>query len=505
MTDTSYTLQPGDCINGYEIKDVLGTGGFGVTYRATDLNLSQEVAVKEYFPTIAMRQSGSYQVKANSHVTQPEYDIGLKRFHEEGPIMAKFSHVNIVRVLNVFEGNGTAYMVMEYEHGQDLDHYVKNNARPLGYGEIIGFFMPILDGLRAVHKQNVLHLDIKPDNIFIRTNSTPCLIDFGGARHYAAEDAKKSRLVNKVSFMVAADGYSPPEQYSEQRENKGPWSDIYALGATIYVCMSAGQPLIRSTERLDQIINGFPDPLIPATRRFQGKYPQELLELVDRCLAPQRDRRPQNAEDMQDVLIKIVNDEENKQKKPAPKASKPPQQQGINSSKSAPITPPPAQHFYSGSTSTPKSDRGTVVNLGATVYAGFWLRILAGIIDVILINVAGFIFGLVLGTLILAADGNIEDSSTELVINIIGFIFGLLYFSLMESSSMGATLGKRAVGIKVIDLQGNSISLGKAMGRHLGRILSMLLVMIGFLMVGFTRHKQGLHDMMAGTLVIKKA
>ncbi len=300
----SYTLQPGDRIQQYAIQDILGAGGFGVTYRAMDVNLRREVAIKEYFPTIAHRAKGSQTVRA-SGAHQQEYDIGLDRFSKEAQMLAQFSHINIVRILNSFEGNGTAYMVMEYEQGQDLSKFIAGIGRPLGYGEIIGFFIPILDGLRAMHNKSVLHLDLKPNNILIRSNSTPCLIDFGGARYQAAQ---ASRLVNaKVSFMVVADGYSPPEQYSLDKESKGTWSDTYALGATLYACMDNGKIPPSSTMRSGKLMNTERDPLQPAIERFQGKYPQALLELVDQCLSLQRQTRPQNAQDLQDRLIQIAN------------------------------------------------------------------------------------------------------------------------------------------------------------------------------------------------------
>jgi len=337
----NYTLQPGNRINDYEIQDILGAGGFGVTYQAMDLNLRHEVAIKEYFPTIAIRSKGSRTVRT-TEINQQEYAIGLDRFYKEAQLLAQFSHINIVRILNAFEGNGTAYMVMEYEHGQDLSKFIEKIGRPLCYGEIIGFFVPILDGLRAMHKKNVLHLDLKPNNILIRTNSTPCLIDFGGARYQAAQ---ASRLVTaKVSFMVATDGYSPPEQYSNDKESKGAWSDIYALGATLYACMDSGKIPPSSTMRSGKIMNTDRDPLQPATERFKGKYPQALLELVDRCLSLQRSRRPQNAQDMQDILIQIANQETIQ--------SKGHEEQSVDSGSRS-----------TGSTSKPQNPR-----------SGFWLR-----------------------------------------------------------------------------------------------------------------------------------
>lgn len=497
----SYMLEPGSRLGSYEIKRILGVGGFGVTYHATDVNLNRDVAIKEYFPGIAFREKDSYVVKAKSYSHQQEYDIGLNRFYKEAQIVAKFNHINVIRILSVFEANGTAYIVMEYEHGEDLDHYLKRIGRPLSYGEIIRFFMPVLDGLRAVHKQNVLHLDIKPDNIFIRTNSTPCLIDFGGARHYAAQESRL--VVAKVSFMVAADGFSPPEQYNSAAGDKGPWSDIYALGATLYACMDNGKSPTSSLERSGDLMNDRADPLQPAAVRFKGKYPQDLLKLIDRCLSPQRARRPQNAQEMQDILIKIANNEAVKWQESVKKLNTPlqpaHQRDFVNP---PPVSPQPysPQGIYAGHEISDNPDN--------FVYAGFWLRAGAYVIDIILILAIAFVVGAILGVIIVTLGMDIDEVlGTNQPIgagDIIGFAIGLLYFASMESSASGGTLGKRAVGIRVVNLSRQRISFGNAVGRHFGKILSGLILLIGFLMAGFTARKQALHDMMAGTLVIKK-
>ncbi len=490
----SYTLQPSDSINCYHIQKTLGTGGFGVTYKAIDSNLRREVAIKEYFPTIAYRAVGSCEVYAKSPSNQREYDIGLDRFYNEAQMLAQFSHINIVRILNVFSANNTAYMVMEYEHGQDLSQFMNNISRPLCYGEIIGFFIPILDGLRAMHKHHVLHLDLKPDNIFIRSNSVPCLIDFGGARHHAAQASRL--VVAKVSFMVATDGYSPPEQYSDDKKSKGFWSDIYALGATLYACMDNGTPPPSSMARFDSIMNAERDPLQPATVRFSGKYPEDLLKLVDCCLSPQRERRPQNAQEMQDILIKIANKEPIKWKQPIYKTT-PPASRG-NPLEPPPLSPPPSQ---TGGASKPETI--AVATPSVLVYAGFWLRIAAFILDTLLILVVLFLIGFAIGFAVNNAKV-VGNSETFDLFDIFSIILQWLYFAGMESSTAGGTFGKRAVDIRVVDLQGQRISFGRATGRYFGKIISALILFIGFFMIGFTSKKQGLHDMIADTLVIKK-
>lgn len=499
----SYTLQPGDRVNGYEIKEVIGSGGFGVTYRATDLNHHQDVAIKEYFPTIAVRGEGSHRVRANSQMNQKEFNIGLNRFRQESEMLARFSHISIVRILTVFEANSTAYMVMEYEHGRDLNRHIAQLQRPLSYKEIIDIFIPLLDGLRAMHRENILHLDIKPDNIFIRTNSTPCLIDFGGARHHAAQD---SRLIaKKVSFMVAADGFSPPEQYSNDNKTKGPWSDIYAMGATIYSCLDNGRTPPGSQERYGETMNDKPDPLEPATKRFKNKYPHDLLELIDRCLSHKRQERPQDALEMQDILISIANKEavtwEKKDKVAAPvQPPKTKKKQATQTPSSNEVKP----KSYTNN-NRPRGPYAPPPDNKNLVYAGFWMRTAALLLDTILlfiIWVSLILLSPALGIDLQAVLGSSTGFFSPL--NMTLYILPLIYFAGMESSAGGGTFGKRAVRIRVVDENGQRITFGKAVGRYLGKILSGLLFLFGYLMAGFTRRKQGLHDMMSGTLVIQK-
>lgn len=484
-------LESGSTLGNYQIKKILGIGGFGVTYQAFDQLNNKDVAIKEYFPGISFRDKGSLTVKAKSYSHQQEYDIGLNRFYKEAEIIAQFNHINIVRILNIFEGNGTAYIVMEFEHGKDLDQYLKHIGRPLSYNEIIKVFMPLLDGLRAVHKKGVLHLDIKPDNIFIRTNTTPCLIDFGGARHQAAQESRL--VVAKVSFMVAADGFSPPEQYNSASIDKGPWSDIYALGATIYACMNNGESPANSLERAGDLMNEREDPLCPATILFKDTYPEKLLELVDSCLSPQRAKRPQNAEKMQDILLTIANNESLRVEK---------QSQKIQS-----ISKPAQLHdFVNSSSPSQQYDVKSDIQSGNKNlnYAGFWLRCAALILDMVLILIISFGVGIAFGLSVDNFEATAENNSTFGLLQVALVIAQWLYFAGMESSKSGGTFGKRAVGIKVVDLNGGKISFSRASGRYLGKILSYIILLIGFIMTAFTSKKQSLHDMMAGTIVIKK-
>ncbi|GAB4270641.1 MAG: hypothetical protein Kow0065_20460 [Methylomicrobium sp.] len=209
-------------------------------------------------------------------------------------MLVKLKHPNIVRVFDFFEANGTAYLLMDYEHGETLDTYLKRRNEPLVYQEVLELILPVLDGLRAVHKSRLLHLDIKPENIFLRHDSTAMLIDFGSARQFIDTQSKS------VSFLVNSSGYSPPEQYSTE-PLQGPWSDIYALAATLYhaVC---GQPPIPANTRAQAQLDDLPDPLEPAKSLGFGRYPDYFLDAIDRGLRLARQSRPESVRDFQYLL-----------------------------------------------------------------------------------------------------------------------------------------------------------------------------------------------------------
>ena len=181
MPSRTDILAPGQALSWYRIESVLGSGGFGVTYLAHDTHLDQKVAVKEYFPSEFATRQDDTTVSARSENHEHLYEWGLERFMSEAKTMARFRHPSIVRVLSVFPENGTAYMVMEYERGQSLTAALKKRAfaddsslRPL--------VKALTGALREVHGAGFIHRDIKPDNIYLRSDGTPVLLDFGSAR-----------------------------------------------------------------------------------------------------------------------------------------------------------------------------------------------------------------------------------------------------------------------------------------------------------------------------------
>lgn len=279
-------LLPGDEIGCYRIESFLGKGGFGVTYLALDTMLNMQVAVKEYMPEqLATRASGG-SVRPKSSNDAELFSWGLSRFIKEAQTLARFNHPNIVRVMAVFEQNGTAYMVMEYERGKDLKLQLRHQEfrTQQNLTRIVG---PIIDGLDEVHRLGYIHRDIKPANILIRNNGTPVLLDFGSAR--LAIGSQTQNLTALVSV-----GYAPLEQYNSSNDNQqGPWTDIYALGAVLYYAITGNAP-VDSTLRGSAVLNDKPDPLQPLEQLAPAGFNKSFCQAIDWALNFKVADRPSN-------------------------------------------------------------------------------------------------------------------------------------------------------------------------------------------------------------------
>ena len=292
---TNAPLPEGLEVGGYRIVKKISSGGFSIVYLATD-ERGQSVAIKEYMPAaLASRKAG-----ALNPVISPEhlntYRIGLKCFFEEGRALASIYHPNIVRVLNFFRANDTVYMVMHYESGRSLqEHIVRNRSKDqkdvLTERFIRRVFTQVMNGLREVHSNRLLHLDVKPANVYLRMDGTPILLDFGAARQTLQRDISKS-------YPMYTPGFAPPELYKRDAE-LGPWTDVYSVGACIYACMS-GMPPQESDQRLKE------DKMPAALRAFRGLYSAELLAMVDRCLRLNSLERPQTVFAVQKELLNNV-------------------------------------------------------------------------------------------------------------------------------------------------------------------------------------------------------
>ncbi|MDO8704531.1 MAG: serine/threonine-protein kinase, partial [Sulfuricaulis sp.] len=285
-------LQSGYRLVEYAIESILGHGGFGITYLAHDTSLGAEVAIKEYLPQEIANRGDKTQVLPNpSREAMRDYQHGLKNFVKEARALARFKHPNIVRVLRFFEANGTAYMVMEYEEGQSLADYLKRNGPLLDEATLLKVFIPILNGLHAVHEAEMLHLDIKPENIYLRKDGNPMLIDFGSARQGTAHMQK----------VALTHGYAPMEQYPDKGQ-PGPWTDVYAVGASMYRCISGKKP-DDALDRYQAILKYQVDPLTPAVKAGKNSYQRHVLECIDWAIQVYPRDRPQSAREFQDALM----------------------------------------------------------------------------------------------------------------------------------------------------------------------------------------------------------
>ena len=271
-------------LESYRIGRQLSSGGFSLVYLGYD-EYGDEVAIKEYLPAgLAARKEG--QIMPNiGEENLIIFRYGMKCFFEEGQALTRLSHPNVVRVLNFFRANETVYMVMKYEKGKTLQEHIVGHS-PLKEDFIRYVFVQMLNGLREVHAHKLLHLDIKPANVYIRTDGSPVLIDFGAARQTLTEGTTRLKPYSP--------GFASPEQY-HYRERLGPWSDIYSVGASMYSCISglAPQP---ADGRLTR------DQLVLATVVGQGKYSTQFLEIIDWCMRLDYLARPQSGFQLQKAL-----------------------------------------------------------------------------------------------------------------------------------------------------------------------------------------------------------
>ncbi len=277
----------------YRIRQVLGQGTFGITYLAEDLNDGHTVAIKEYLPPQVARRGEEQALQPLSDVLFDDYAAGLARFIAEAENLYRFSHPHIVRVVDLFEANNTAYLVMDYEDGENLQAILSRRAT-LSEHEILRILYPLLDALETLHDQSFAHRDVKPSNIFIRQNGSPVLLDFGSARQIAPSEAHT--LTNLVS-----PGYAPIEQYSSSPEKQGPWTDIYALGATLYRAVTGVIPA-QATARAEALVHGGKDPHAPARETAAGLYSEALLLAIDWALQFRSQDRPQSIQDWREAF-----------------------------------------------------------------------------------------------------------------------------------------------------------------------------------------------------------
>ena len=261
MEENLYCLRKGTRLIGrYTIEGVLGQGGFGITYLGMDELHKKKVAIKEFFPQGIVTRNIEYEdtVTVTLVGEKENYDKGKERFLKEAQTMAMFSKdKGIVKALDFFEINNTAYIVMEYLEGVTLKQYLRENKR-IAAEDLVELLVPLIEALDEIHSQGLIHRDISPDNIMVLPDGRIKLMDFGAARDYTEFGEKSLSIVLKP-------GYAPPEQY-QTHGVQGPWTDIYALCATMYKCITGENPPDAIDRLVDdhlKKISAFGIPVLP--------------------------------------------------------------------------------------------------------------------------------------------------------------------------------------------------------------------------------------------------
>lgn len=288
MTDAN-ALPVGTRLGEYAVESILGSGGFGITYRAHDAHLDTPVALKEYFPaSLAYRVDGT-TVASRPDGTAGGYDWGMEKFLNEATSLARLQHPNIVGVRRLFKANNTAYMVLDYIEGPSLKDWLKSLRGKPDQADLDQLLIPMLNALELVHRKGLLHRDIAPKNVMIARPFVPIMIDFGAARQLVAQHS------HTFAAMLTP-GYAPFEQYVATGKNQGPWTDIYALSASVYELMTGKTPP-EAPER------AVADKCVSAVETGRGRYRPEFLAAIDWGLRPLPKDRPQSVTEWRTAFV----------------------------------------------------------------------------------------------------------------------------------------------------------------------------------------------------------
>jgi serine/threonine protein kinase len=291
MGEQNHSLAPGTVLQCYTIDKTLNTGGFGIVYLAVEQGSNQLVVIKEYLPTKVACRDENGQVQLLKPEFVERFNEGRKLFIHEGNAIKRLNHPAIVHARSFFEANNTLYMVMDFAPGENLQVVISKRHGNLSENFLLTVFPALLDGLKEVHNANMLHLDIKPGNIHIKPGGLPVLLDFG-----AVHRMDMSRQFQPKSVITP--GFSPVEQY-ENKGYIGPWTDIYAIGATIRSCIEGSAPP-DAKQRRER------DTMRPAAVAFKRKYSQELLNAIDWAMEIDPTLRPQKIDQLVDTLQQCV-------------------------------------------------------------------------------------------------------------------------------------------------------------------------------------------------------
>ncbi|MCW8982889.1 MAG: serine/threonine protein kinase [Gammaproteobacteria bacterium] len=293
MNDTTIkdALANGFKIDRYTITKKIGGGGFSIVYLAVDGDSGVEVVIKEFMPRKLAYRAADGSVQIREDANGDAFSHGRRLFFQEANFLANLKHHNIVNVINFFRANGTVYMVMDYQRGVTLQEYIARRDGGLSEDLIQTVFRPLLDGLKEIHERGLLHLDLKPGNIYLRPGADPVLLDFG-----AVHEMKQTRQYQPGQVLTP--GFSPYEQ-AQRGGYVGPWSDIYSMGATMRACISGSAPPPADERRME-------DKMKPAAKEYRRKYSQALLQAIDWAMEVDPTLRPQSVDQLLEAMDKDV-------------------------------------------------------------------------------------------------------------------------------------------------------------------------------------------------------
>lgn len=463
LQEPSFALPAGTILHGrYLVGAVLGYGGFGVTYLALDLNDGHRAAIKEYMPNgLATRTPGETWMRISTG--EEDYRYGLDQFLEEARIIYQLSDSeNIVKVEKLFEENHTAYYAMEFLSGADLKHTVKAAGGKLTYARAQSLLLPVFTALERVHARGVVHRDISPDNIFICSDGRVKLLDFGAARMALSEKSESIDVILKR-------GYAPEEQY-RSHGRQGPWTDVYALGCTLYYCITGHVPP-EAVERIHE------DKCLPAVS-FCSDIPPCAQQALKKAMAVLAQNRFQSVGEFRAALM-----------------GKPAAAETPRSTPRIPPAPAPPRH-------------ATVISNSPVSPAGVsedsvpWRRLGAYVIDNVIASILSGILFWIFAPMTLGA------------LFCIVFLILFTYALSMESSAKRATLGKQWLRLQVTGLSGEVAPPGQVCIRNAVKYVPYLLCLwlpmwvsgLWMLLDGgavlVTKNRQALHDIAAKTNVM---
>ena len=265
----------------FEIRQVIGEGGFGIVYLAFDHSLQRTVAIKEYMPAALASRASDHTVSVRSRRHAEAFGAGLRSFINEARLLAQFDHPALVKVYRFWELHGTAYMAMRYYEGRTFKSVVADHPELVSEAWLKGLLQPVLGALDALYAANILHRDVSPENIMIQPDGRPVLLDFGAARQIVQDMAQSLTVILKP-------GFAPVEQYADDESmRQGPWTDIYSLSAVMYAAITGKAPPAAVARMLN-------DPIEPLAISGREGYSSQFLEAIDRGMAVRPEIRPQS-------------------------------------------------------------------------------------------------------------------------------------------------------------------------------------------------------------------